>query len=162
MLPHLQMVHSVCQCFFEASSCKEMVIFLMNERVLLSKYIRFYIHNMQDRIKTIIIAWIVHYNLWTGIRALFESGKSSLGLILTISAQMPVYMYWSGIRALFVSIWDFFLKTVQTTQNKGYSKTLILECSLWEHSDASANDQCTNARLGVQVWHSRADREHLS
>ena len=63
MLPHLQMVHSVCQCFFEASSCKEMVIFLMNERVLLSKYIRFYIHNMQDRIKTIIIAWIVHYNL---------------------------------------------------------------------------------------------------
>ena len=39
-----------------------MVIFLMNERVL-SKYIRFYIHNMQDRIKTIIIARIVHYNL---------------------------------------------------------------------------------------------------
>ena len=103
------------------------------------------------------------YNLyiWTGIRALFVSGKSNLGLILTISAQMPVYMYWSGIRALFVSTWDFFLKTVQTTQNKGYSKTLILECSLWEHSGSSANDQRANARLGVQVWHSRADREHL-
>ena len=36
---------------------------------------------------------ILKFFIWTGIRALFVSGKSNLGLILTISARMPVYMY---------------------------------------------------------------------
>ena len=57
-------------------------------------------------------------------------------LLLTISARMPDLHTQSGIHALIVS----------TCLKDAYT---------------SAHDQRANARLGVQIWHSRADREHL-
>ena len=51
-------------------------------------------------------------------------------------------------------------------QNKPYFSTvalyLALECSLWEHSGASAHLWRANARSYVLIWHSRAVGELLT
>ena len=81
-------------------------------------------------------------------------------LLLTISAQMPDLHTQSGIRALIVSTWP-------ECSQREHSSTSILKYALfwvfWTvfyKKIPNAHDQCANARLGVQIWHSRADRDH--
>ena len=81
-------------------------------------------------------------------------------LLLTISARMPDLHTQSGIRALIVSTWP-------ECSQREHSSTSILKYALfwvfWTvfyKKIPNAHDQCANARLGVQIWHSRADRDH--
>ena len=81
-------------------------------------------------------------------------------LLLTISARMPDLHTQSGIRALIVSTWP-------ECSQREHSSTSILKYALfwifWTvfyKKIPNAHDQRANARLGVQIWHSRADRDH--
>ena len=52
-----------------------------------------------------------------------------------------------------------FFQKRHTLSLKHFS-TLAPECSLWEHSGASAHHQRANARLDILIWHSHVDGEH--
>ena len=55
-----------------------------------------------------------------------------------------------------------FFVLINTLNDRDITSTLYsIAFARWSWHLGSGLDQCANARLGVQIWHSRADREHL-